>query len=126
MKKNEIIPYNPILRKFARDLRKNSTLGEILLWKQINKRKLGVQFHRQIPVNEYILDFYCHELRLAIEVDGSSHDNLKQKERDRIRDYKLQQLGIKLIHIDDSDVKRNLDSVITFLKHKIGLILTEK
>ena len=126
MKKNEIIPYNPILRKFARDLRKISTLGEILLWKQINKRKLGVQFHRQIPVNEYILDFYCHELRLAIEVDGSSHDNLKQKERDRIWDYKQQQLGIKLIHIDDSDVKRNLDSVITFLKHKIGLILTEK
>ena len=114
MKKNEIIPYNPVLRKFARDLRKNSTLGEILLWKQINRRKLGVQFHRQVTVSEYILDFYCHELRLAIEVDGSSHDNPKQKERDRIRDYNLQQLGIKLIHIDDSDVKRNLDSVITF------------
>lgn len=116
MARNEIIPYNPGLRKLARELRKNSTLGDVLLWKEISKRKLGVQFHRQVPVHEYILDFYCHELKLAIEVDGSSHDTPDQKEKDLIRDYDLEQLGIKVIRIDDSDVKRNMDSVIRFLE----------
>lgn len=119
MARNEIIPYNPGLRKLARELRGNSTLGEVLLWKEISKRKLGVQFHRQVPVHEYILDFYCHELKLAIEVDGSSHDTRDQKEKDLIRDYDLEQLGIKVIRVDDSDVKRNMDSMIKFLERII-------
>ncbi len=100
----------------ARELRKNFTLGEALLWKEISKRRLGVQFHRQVPVHEYILDFYCHELKLAIELDGSSHDTTDQKEKNLIRDYDLEQLGIKVIRIDDLDVKRNMDSVIRFLE----------
>ena len=119
MARNPIIPYNPGLRKFARELRKNSTLGEVLLWKQISRRKLGVQFHRQVPVYKYIIDFYCHELKLAIEIDGSSHDSQSQKQKDLIRDYNLRQLGIKVIRIDDSDMKRNMGSVISFLTSQI-------
>ena len=123
MARNEIIPYNPGLRKFARELRQNSTLGEILLWKEISKRKLGVQFHRQVPVHEHILDFYCHEIKLAIEIDGYSHDNPDQKEKDMIRDLNLSQLGITVIRIDDIDVKRNLDSVVRFLRFRVKQIL---
>ncbi len=123
MKRNPIIPYNPSLRVFAKELRKNSTLGEILLWKEISRRKLGVQFHRQVPIHKYIIDFYCHEINLAIEVDGNSHDTTNQKEKDLIRDYNLEQLGITVIRIDDLDVRRNLDSVIRFLRYRIKQIL---
>ncbi len=123
MARNEIIPYNPSLRKFARELRKNSTLGEILLWKEISKRKLGVQFHRQVPVQEYILDFYCHELKLAIEVDGSSHDDPDTIKKDKIRDYELLQFGIIIIRINDFDVKINMDSVRMYLKQRIEKIV---
>lgn len=72
--KNKIIPYNPKLKEFARQLRKNSTLSEVLLWEKLKQRSMGVQFHRRVPLLEYIVDFYCHELQLAIEIDGVSHD----------------------------------------------------
>ncbi|GAB5410834.1 MAG: DUF559 domain-containing protein [Balneolaceae bacterium] len=126
MSRNEIIPYNPRLRKFAKELRKNSTLGEVLLWKKIGRRKLGVQFHRQVPIHKYIVDFYCHEINLAIEVDGRSHDNPIQKKKDLIRDYNLEQLGITIIRIDDLDVKWNLDSVVRFLRFRIKQIHCSK
>ena len=72
--RTKIIPYNPKLKPLARKLRKNSTLSEILLWKQIKGKKLGCEFHRQVPINNYIVDFYCHELNLVIEIDGDSHN----------------------------------------------------
>jgi len=71
---NKIIPYNPKLKALARQLRKNSTLSEVLLWQKIKQKGYGVQFHRQVPLLEYIVDFYCHELKLAIEIDGDSHN----------------------------------------------------
>ena len=71
--KNKIITYNPKLKEYARQLRNNSTLSEVLLWQKIKNKALGVQFHRQVPLKEYIVDFYCHELMLAIEIDGDSH-----------------------------------------------------
>ena len=58
--KTNIIPYNPKLKEIARTLRKNSTLGEILLWKRLrNKQMLGYDFHRQKPIDEFVVDFYC-------------------------------------------------------------------
>jgi len=122
MTRNSIIPYKPNLKELARALRKNSTLGEILLWQQIRLRKLGVQFHRQVPIHNFIIDFYCHELKLAIEVDGSSHTHPDQKEKDNVRDYTLQQLGVKVIRISDTDVKKNMDSVVRYLQHRVDLL----
>ncbi len=72
---NKLIPYRADLRARAKYLRKNLTLSEVLIWKQIKNRALGVQFHRQVPMLDYIVDFYCHEIGLAIEVDGNSHDD---------------------------------------------------
>ena len=75
MKRNNIIPYRKDLRLKARQLRNNSTLSEVLLWQEIKDRKLlGFQFHRQVPLLNYIVDFYCHELKLVIEIDGDSHE----------------------------------------------------
>ena len=78
MTANKIIYYNPNLKEKARLLHKNSTLSEIILWKNIKNKSLGYEFHRQVPLDNFIVDFYCHELNLAIEIDGNTHDyNLK-------------------------------------------------
>jgi len=75
MPRNTIIPYNPKLKQFVRDLRNNSTLSEVLLWRQVKGQALKYEFHRQVPIDEFIVDFYCHELMLAIEIDGNSHND---------------------------------------------------
>jgi len=106
---NKLIPYNPALKQLARKLRKESTLSEVLLWKQIKTKYLGVEFHRQVPIDKYIVDFYCHELMLAIEIDGSSHDNI---EKDLERQNRLEDLGVRFIRFSDGVVKSNMDSVV--------------
>ena len=119
--KNKIIPYNPKLKEYARQLRKNSTLAETLLWQNIKNRALGVQFHRQVPMLEYIVDFYCHELQLAIEIDG---DSRKFKyEYDVERQGLLEKQGVDFIRFSDSDVKKNMFSVELSLKEKVRELL---
>ena len=117
MAKNVIIPYNPKLKQFARYLRNNSTLSEILLWKQIKNKALGIEFHRQVPINEFIVDFYCHELMLAIEIDGISHDF--KYENDLRRQGRLENLGVHFIRFDDHEVKNNMFSVLLEIQQKI-------
>ena len=107
--KNKIIPYNPKLKEYARELRKNSTLSEVILWKNIKNNALGVQFHRQVPMLEYIVDFYCHELMLAIEIDGDSH--LYKYEYDSKRQGELEKEGVVFLRFTDLEIKRNMFSV---------------
>ncbi|MGD0755694.1 MAG: DUF559 domain-containing protein [Bacteroidales bacterium] len=113
MKHNKIIHYNPSLKAKARRLRINCTASETLLWSKIRRKSLGYEFHRQVPIDEYIVDFYCHELRLAIEVDGSSHIN--KQEYDLRRQMKLERLGVTFIRFEDIDVKRNVNDVLRVL-----------
>ncbi|MGJ3234042.1 endonuclease domain-containing protein [Marivirga sp.] len=112
MTKNKIIPYQPYLKDLARRLRKNSTLSEILLWEQIKGRRLGYQFHRQVPMDCYIVDFYCHELMLAIEIDGSSHDYEEAIQLDFERQKRLESFGVNFLRFDDLDVKHSIEYVI--------------
>jgi very-short-patch-repair endonuclease len=116
---NKILPYNKKLKHLARELRKNSTLSEVLLWKEIKRKKLGFEFHRQVPIKNYIVDFYCHELQIAIEIDGFSHDNPQSIQLDKIRQTEIEELGVKFIRIDDLEVKTNLDGVLIYLKNYI-------
>ena len=94
MSRNKIIPYRKDLKILARKLRKNSTLSEILLWSDLRQKQiLGFQFHRQVPMLDYIVDFYCHELHLAIEIDGESHSNEVIADNDEIRQKKIRGEG---------------------------------
>ena len=113
MTRNKIIFYNPNLKEKARRLRIKCTPSETLLWSRIRRRSLGYEFHRQVPIDEYIVDFYCHELRLAIEVDGSSHDN--KQEYDLLRQRKLERLGVRFLRFDDRDFKRSMNDIIRAL-----------
>jgi very-short-patch-repair endonuclease len=88
------------------------TLAEIILWQEINQKKLGYDFDRQRPIDEYIVDFYCKELFLAIEVDGITHYNKEANEKDLSRDYRLNELGVSVLRFDDDMVLKDINNVI--------------
>ena len=119
MPRNKIIPYNSKLKMLARKLRKEMTLSEVLLWQEIRRKRLGVEFHRQVPIDEYIVDFYCHELFLEIEIDGSSHVFDEVQINDIKRQERLESLGVRFIRFDDLDVKRNMQEVVRQLVLKV-------
>lgn len=114
-----IIPYNPKLKELAKHLRNNSTYGEIKLWKYLRKRKLlGYKFMRQKPIRYYIVDFYCPELLLAIEIDGNIHQG-EQLVKDAKRQRYLENLGIKVIRFRERDVLGNIESVLYQLSEQM-------
>jgi len=113
MSLRKIIPYNPDLKEKARKLRQNMTLSEILLWDRLkSKQILGFQFSRQRPIDNYIVDFYCKDLMLAIEVDGDSHDHTEVQEYDHIRQKRLEKLGVRFLRFEDMDIKKNIEDVV--------------
>ena len=115
--KNKIIPYNPELKLLARQLRKNSTLPEVLLWQNIKQRAYGVQFHRQVPMLNYIVDFYCHEIGLAIEIDGSSHDH--SFIYDAKRQSELETYSVTFLRFSNNEIKKNMFSVLLAIQETV-------
>ncbi|MCD4785437.1 MAG: endonuclease domain-containing protein [Candidatus Eremiobacteraeota bacterium] len=99
-------------RKRAKELRKNLTHTERLLWNALRNRNLGVKFRRQHPVGPYIADFYSPEIALVIEIDGDSHSIPGRRDKDIIKDKFLKDLDIDVIRIFDSEIIDNLDGVI--------------
>lgn len=109
--RRKIIPYNPKLKERAKKLRKNMTRGEVMLWNELKRKQLmGYDFDRQRPIDKYIVDFYCKDLMLAIEVDGESH--IGKEEYDRRRQERLENLGVRLLRFDDPEVQQNLEKVV--------------
>ncbi len=87
------------------------TLSEILLWNQLKqKQMMGCDFHRQKPVDEYVVDFFCPELLLAIEIDGQSHERKLEKDSERQRE--IEALGVEFLRFEDDEVKKNLEGVL--------------
>ena len=108
------LPYNPALKERAKSLRKAGNLSEVLFWNQVkNKQFKGLDFDRQKIIGNYIVDFFCTNGNVVIEIDGSSHDD--KVEYDSQRDAFLESLGLTVIHIPDIDIKRNLNGVIEML-----------
>jgi len=106
-------PYNKNLKQASRDLRNHMTDAEKLLWSRIrNKQILGLQFYRQKPILNYIVDFYCPAANVVIECDGSQHFTAEGLEADRIRDEALAQLGLKVLRFDNGQVLGQLDGVV--------------
>ncbi|WP_298269058.1 endonuclease domain-containing protein [Geobacter sp.] len=100
----------------ARTLRTRQTDAENLLWLLLrNRRFCGFKFRRQHPVGRFILDFYCHEVLLAIELDGSSHTDSAQKAYDDERTRVLEGAGIRVIRFWNDDVLKNTESVLEAL-----------
>ena len=107
------MPDKDLLNK-ARDLRKNQTPAENLLWSKLRSRELsGYKFRRQHPVGHYILDFYCREAHLAIEVDGGQHTEPGNLKKDQLRTAYLREKGIRVIRFWNNDVLNHLDDVVS-------------
>lgn len=116
--KNKILPYNSKLKLLARKLRNNSTYGEIKLWKGLrNKQMLGYDFHRQKPIDNYIIDFYCPALKLAIEVDGPSHN--EKISEDNIRQKNLERFGIRFLRFSEKGILNNCEGVLGVIENYI-------
>ncbi len=102
----------------ARELRRNMTETEILLWDSLRKKRLdGYRFRKQHVVKRYILDFYCSKKKLAIEVDGPIHET--RKEYDVQRDDYLKSIGIETLRFTNTEVKEQLDNVLNIIKTKL-------
>jgi len=101
----------------ARYLRKEETKAEKILWQELRNKKLGVKFRRQHPIDKFILDFYAPEIKLGIELDGSSHK--ENTEYDKLRTEYLKSQGIKIIRFWNADVENNLESVIERIKDEM-------
>jgi very-short-patch-repair endonuclease len=97
----------------ARGLRAGQTLAERILWDKLRDRRfLGLKFRRQFPFASFIADFYCEEVKLVVEVDGSVHEDPQQKASDENRDIVLRQLGIKVLRVTNTEVGQTMDAVL--------------
>jgi very-short-patch-repair endonuclease len=107
------ITYNSKLKILARNLRNNSTKSEIILWSYLKGSKMmNCKFSRQKPIDNYIADFFCNELKLVIELDGYSHQIDEVFEKDVKKTKVLNNLGITVLRFDDKEVFENIDNVL--------------
>ena len=101
-----------LLFEKAATLRRQQTFAEEILWDYLRTKPLGFKFRRQHPFASYILDFYCHRLKLAIEVDGSIHQKEDVKENDEIRQRQLEEEGLSFIRFTNDQIILRLEGVI--------------
>ena len=101
------------LYEYSRELRQVSTDAEKLLWAELRNRKLnGLKFRRQHPIDKYIADFYCHERKLVIELDGAVHDVKENEDYDKARTFELKDLSINVLRFRNDEVINNTDGVL--------------
>ncbi len=89
-------------------LRSNSPLCERIIWKEIRNKQLGVRFRRQFGIASYVIDFYCPNLRIAIEIDGPTHD----PKEDQVRQSQIESLGVTFLRFTNQDVLNSKDEIM--------------
>lgn len=103
------IYYDPALKEKARYLRNNSTLAEVLLWNELKRDQIrGYDFHRQKPILHWIVDFFCYDLMLAIEVDGDYHYFEETRLKDKKRQDSIEALGISFLRFSNDIIKHDM------------------
>lgn len=114
----------PSLFKLARELRKDETEAEKILWSKLNKNQiLGLRFRRQHPINIFNADFYCEKLKLVIEVDGSIHEITEYQEHDKGRSDLFNDLGITVIRFTNEQIIHEIDYTISQIKITVNQLL---
>ena len=108
---------SPRLFQFARELRERETKAEELLWENLKMKRLdGFKFRRQHPLSRFIVDFYCHKMKLAIELDGGYHEKTEQREYDRMRTEHLTAIGVREIRFKNEEVEKGLEGVLEIIR----------
>ena len=103
----------------ARELRNNATHAEEVLWGYLRMKPLGYKFRRQHPYSNYILDFYCHQKKLVVEVDGTIHDQEEVRVLDALRQSQLEACGLKVIQFTNEAIKLGMESVIRTIEKEL-------
>jgi very-short-patch-repair endonuclease len=117
MPAKNIITNQPVTKaklERAKELRREMTPAEKLLWQEIRANKLGVRFRRQQIIQGFIVDFYCHKAALVVEVDGDIHD--LQQEEDARREKVLREMGLRIVRFRNDEVLRELSMVVGKIK----------
>jgi very-short-patch-repair endonuclease len=110
---------HPAMKDRRKELRRNMTVAEKALWQMIRNEQLGFKFRRQHSVSSYVLDFYCAPLKLAIEVDGSTHLDKDVQLRDKIRQRELESHNITFVRVTDPQVLHDATYVLRAIKDAI-------
>lgn len=122
-----IIPYNSSLKQLARNLRNNSTLGQVLLWNEFKGKQFAqYDFHRQKPLLNYIADFYYSELELIIEIDGRYHDHIETYELNLQREAELQKYDLTILRFTEQEVRKDMVNVIRTIEGYIADYIEKK
>ena len=109
-----------IIFQHAQQLRKKMTDAEKIIWEKLCNKQLGVKIRRQHPIWKFIADYYCHEIKLVIEIDGGIHLLEENKEYDISREVTLNEFGIEIIRFSNDQVVKEIESVIEKIKEKIA------
>ena len=113
----------PTIFERAKAMRENMTQAEKAVWELLkSKNKLGLRFKPQHPIDIFITDFYCHPLKLVIEIDGGIHKSVDQRDYDMVRETELEHWGIKVIRFTNEEVEKN----ITHIQNEIEQICSER
>jgi len=116
MSQNKTMFYgaNPEIFETAKVLRNHMTDSEKLLWEKLKDNQLnGIKFRRQHPISQFIVDFYCHQKKLVIELDGGIHQKNVQQERDKGRQFMLEELGLTVIRFKNEEINKDISNVIS-------------
>jgi very-short-patch-repair endonuclease len=103
--------FNPIILKHAREMRHPQTPAEATLWQHLRNRNLEFKFRRQHPIERFIIDFYCAEVKLCIEIDGDTHLEREQQEYDSARTEVLESIGCSVFRFANNDVRHDINAV---------------
>jgi very-short-patch-repair endonuclease len=115
------------MKRHARAMRRNPTRSEGRMWSWLrNRRFLGYKFRRQVPIGRYIVDFYCAELKMVIELDGTHHRSAGMDEYDDRRTYHLRQGGLHMLRIPNEQLIRDSEIVVEMIKAAIGQCLRSR
>ena len=121
----DLPPYNPALTKLAKGLRSHGTITEAMMWNVLKNNHTGYTFTRQKSILNFIADFYCRELNVVVEIDGTTHFGTKDYLDDCERDRQMQAIGIRVVRIIDADVRRSPSSAAQYIFATLGLPVPE-
>ncbi len=116
---------NPRVVQRARELRQDQTQAEEVLWQALRNRRVRHKIRRQHPLGRFIIDFYCHQAALCIEIDGDAHSEASQRAYDIARTQYLEDHGYRIVRFTNRDIQQNLQAVIDEICRTIDLRLIE-
>jgi very-short-patch-repair endonuclease len=114
-----MLPYDRRLKERSQQLRNTMTSSEQILWSKLKGKQLGCWFYRQKPIGIYIADFYCHKVKLVIEVDGSQHISNENAKYDKERNEYMAGIGIRVLRFTNTKVLTNIKGVIEEIKKEL-------